>query len=167
MKGTMLSFIEMVRGANSEEDVNSLLEIMNPSDDPNEMGEKYEEVLGYNPITYFDEVKVRKIMESVCERYPDISFDIDGLVKDVNEAVAESREQIIVQYVHSAVIGTADEEDNNIDSIVKNIIAEKLNVSEEYVSSVIGEFDDDDEYIDDEDELDDEDIDDEKDFEDE
>ena len=156
MKGSMLKFIEIVRGANDEEDVNSLLEIMNPSDDSIEMGEKYNEVLGYNPITYFDETKVRNIMKTVSERYPNVSFDVDELIKDVNDAVAEAREQIIIQYVHSAVVSSVDDDDN-IDSIVKNIISEKMNVSEEDISSIIGEFDDDyDEEVDIDDEDDEE-----------
>lgn len=130
MEGSMLKFIQMVRDANSEEDITSLMDLMNPTDDADEMGNKYNEVLGYNPITYFDEIKVRDIMNEISSKYPNVKFNIDQVVNHANELIEDHKEYAIIQGIfwdaRDALISSGHDESDEMDSIIKGIISDKL-----------------------------------------
>jgi hypothetical protein len=51
----LLDYIVASATSHSEEDQSYLMKLMTPSADRDEMGEVYNNLLGYNPITYFDE----------------------------------------------------------------------------------------------------------------
>jgi C-terminal processing protease CtpA/Prc len=58
---TLLDYISATSSANSEEDQVLLMTLMKPTSDRDEMGEVYECLLGYNPITHFDEQDLNKV----------------------------------------------------------------------------------------------------------
>lgn len=85
MEGKFLDYINKTRNANSEDDIDELLRIMNPTDDRDEMGRVYEDVLGYNPLQYFDENALRSLLEEVTTYAP----------ASVVTIIKNSKEQII------------------------------------------------------------------------
>lgn len=67
----LLSYINATVSASSEQDVDYLLKIMSPSNDRDEMGKLYDEILGYNPITHFDKEDIRSMLKKCEEKAPD------------------------------------------------------------------------------------------------
>lgn len=65
---TLQQFIDTVT-ASSEADVTELLKVMNPTTEE-EMGPVYQQVIGYNPITYFDEKIVNEQIDKVLPYAP-------------------------------------------------------------------------------------------------
>lgn len=179
MQGSMLKFIEMVREANSEEDVTTLMDIMNPTDDESEMGEKYKEVLGYNPITYFDEIKVEKALIDLSEKYPSIDIASDDEAEECLSLISNYKEQTVVRFVYDTVRLALESDsedpscpDDETKAEIKKSIAKSLNIDEERVDNIIRNYqypddpkysysgdDEDYEVSDDSDEYDDEDYD--------
>lgn len=66
----LLDYINRTANANSEEDLDFLLELMRPTS-RNEMSEIYVQALGYNPITYFDEKYLYSIYDDIAATAPD------------------------------------------------------------------------------------------------
>ena len=130
----LLDYINRTANANSEEDLDFLLELMRPTS-RNEMSEIYVQTLGYNPITYFDEKYLYGIYDDIAATAPDsvqtqlrskkdeiISkvMDIDANIKEeylksllLQEIEAEtgwnSGESTEVRVIHSSDI--TDDED--------------------------------------------------------
>lgn len=85
----LLDYIMKTRNASDESDVENLLSICNtPSlDDKVVMGNLYEEALGYNPITAFDEEAVGSAFDAIYEVAP----------ATIQEQMDEKRSEIIEQ----------------------------------------------------------------------
>lgn len=88
MKGkkseALLAYINATVSSTSEEGLDPLLKLMNPSSDRLEMGDVYDDVLGYNPITYFDKEEIRSLTK-LCEKYaPEPTA---ALIKDMEEEI--------------------------------------------------------------------------------
>lgn len=56
--------------ANSEDDLDWLLDLMKPVDDRAKMGQVYQDVIGYNPLDYFDEKELRKQYKELLNYAP-------------------------------------------------------------------------------------------------
>ena len=78
--GDLMAYITTTASASSEEDINKLLLMMAPSDSKGEMGEIYSEVLGYNPISYFDRQYLEKQYDELLTIAPSTYYD-DLIVK--------------------------------------------------------------------------------------
>lgn len=65
---TLQQLIDTI-SANSEEDVTKLLQMMNPTS-AEEMGPIYIDVLGYNPIKYFDEKIIERQIDKLIPYAP-------------------------------------------------------------------------------------------------
>lgn len=75
--------------ANSEEDVDNLLEMMSPQNyTRSEMSEIMESGLGYDPISYYDKIRLGDLVDQMKEdsNLPD---DVDTLLKD-KEALVDA-----------------------------------------------------------------------------
>jgi hypothetical protein len=67
---TLLDYIQETVTASSEGDLEHLMVLMRPTENREEMGIVYDELLGYNPITYFDEKYQHRIYAGVISRAP-------------------------------------------------------------------------------------------------
>lgn len=84
---TLLDYISNSSTANSEEDMSYLLTLMQPTDNRIEMGQVYTNLLGYDPITYFDEKYVHKAYETILMRAPG----------NVKRLLTEKKEELITE----------------------------------------------------------------------
>lgn len=68
--------------SNSEESIDDLLDLMQPEGKSRyEMGETFEETLGYNPISYYDEQQLRKIADEIADD-PTTAPEVTEYIKD-------------------------------------------------------------------------------------
>lgn len=85
---TMQEYITKTVTANSEEDYDYLLLLMSPTDDRDEMGVVYQNTLGYDPITYFDERFLNKSFDELLLEAPssikdDLTKERENIIKNV------------------------------------------------------------------------------------
>ena len=65
-----LNEIIAIVNANSEEDVSDLLTLMSPDNTPKEeIQETFEEVIGYDPLSYFDKKELGEKLDSMIENH--------------------------------------------------------------------------------------------------
>ena len=71
MKGAkreaMMAYLTATATADSEGDVDSLLKLFNPVESREDMGEIFEDTLGYNPITHYDIKDVIKVVDDAID----------------------------------------------------------------------------------------------------
>lgn len=80
--------------ANSEEDVDSLLDMMSPQNfERSEMSEVFESTIGYDPISYYDKKRLAEMVEEL-EVSPDISEDVSELIKDSRESIVDEAYEV-------------------------------------------------------------------------
>lgn len=104
----MLRFLGDAATANSEADLDPVLNLFNPVDDRKEMGEKFEETLGYNPITHYDFKDVVAAVDSVSIQVSDegrmvIENQLDDIAKRAMAILEEGREAHIKAAVAKAL----------------------------------------------------------------
>lgn len=75
-KSKLLEYVTRTATANDEKDVEVILKLMHPVDDPDEMGETFEDVLGYNPIVYYDEKTIEDLLKTGSESLSEASKEI-------------------------------------------------------------------------------------------
>ena len=94
MSNTRLEQILDIVNANSEEAVDDLLTLLHPEDHTKEeIQESYEEVVGYDPTSYFDK---QEIDEIICSIRDDV-----GTPSDVVEYITHEKEELIKEsYEH-------------------------------------------------------------------
>lgn len=156
---TLKEFIDIVT-ANSEEDVNKLLTILNPTTEQ-EMSPVYEEVLGYNPIYYFD----RKTAEDFVDRIiPLAPIQAAQILKDKKEEIIDSSirifkdgrqnfvEGIVEEVVRNVIPVDIWDDDEMYDAFDKEACDTKYDDEDddddEYEDSMSDEYDDDDDGFD-------------------
>ena len=69
--------------ANGEEGLDSLMQLMEPKDEREEMSSLYEETLGYDPITYYDIKDIEKMIDDVS------SESIRNMINDHKDEIIE------------------------------------------------------------------------------
>jgi hypothetical protein len=108
--------------ASSEDDVVDALQDMQRIDDANEAGVALEQVLGYNPITFYDKRDLEKYYENILERAPSAIQDvmksrrdeiIDRTMKNVNDCKPE--------FYLAVLVNTIAETTGYIDPELKNV----------------------------------------------
>ena len=104
----MLKFLGNAATADSEADLDPVLNLFNPVDDRKEMGEKFEETLGYNPITHYDFRDVVAAVDSVSIQVSDegrmvIENQLDDIAKRAMAILEEGREAHIKAAVAKAL----------------------------------------------------------------
>ena len=112
----MLKFLGAAATADSEADLDPVLSLFNPVDSRKEMGEKFEETLGYNPITHYDFRDVLAAVDSVSIQISDegrlvIENQIEDIAKRAMELLEGARETHINRAVVQALqefLGKAD-----------------------------------------------------------
>ena len=88
--------------ANGEEGLETLFRIMEPEDDRDEMGTVFEDTIGYNPITYYDEKDIDALIEDVTEE------SIREMIKErhdeiVEETLKNHRESIVDDFANAVI----------------------------------------------------------------
>lgn len=100
--GKLLDYINATASASSEDDVDVLLQIMNPTSDREEMGIVYQEALGYNPVDYFDEMVLRTRFEATALTAPTViatllNNSVDNIINSaLNHAKNENDMQLSI-----------------------------------------------------------------------
>lgn len=103
--------------AESEDDVDYLLKLMHPSDDRFEMGEVYNNTLGYNPINYFDEQYLKKVYDRVVQNAPEsLVFKLQKRKDEIIEKVLMRKLSNIDEYLYQILLTVIEEETGWIDS---------------------------------------------------
>lgn len=142
--GKMIGFINAIRNTQCEEDVEMLLCLSTPLADKVEMGNLYDEILGYNPITYYDEKVIRDIATEVESKTGVKLEDIDSIVLDILNEVENAKATVISEtlmaYYHDLV------ESSKISGIV-SIIASNLDLDPAEIINFDDELDDDDDDV--------------------
>lgn len=88
VKGKMFDLINNVRGSIDEDGYNSLMDLMKPDEFSKEVMEnKYEETLGYNPLTYFDSESLKRAYNNISK----LSF-IDDKTKEYFKSIIDPHE---------------------------------------------------------------------------
>ena len=59
--------LRLAAEAHSEEDLDPLFELLDPEPNSRDMGKKFENVIGYNPITYHPEIAAHGVFASASE----------------------------------------------------------------------------------------------------
>lgn len=86
MEPTLKKILATVSASN-EDDINELMELMNPTDRES-MGKRYEESIGYNPITYFDKMEMEEIFEEICVE--DIPISKSNEIRKIKDQIIDS-----------------------------------------------------------------------------
>lgn len=146
-----MEYLKKTISAESEEDLEYLYKALRPSNDREEMSEVYKEVLGYNPLTYFDHSDIEELYNEIVEMAPDSLRD--SLIEDRNDIIQttmDRKEKLHGEYLLSLLMLVIKEETGWVPKKYEDVYS---------VRSLMEEFDlpddlDDDIY--DEDEEDDE-----------
>lgn len=91
----LMAYLTATATADSEEDVEKLLGLFNPVEDRSEMGDIFEETLGYNPITHYDMADIVNAVDSAIEHVSAKSLD---LIKGNQDAIAKRALEIYEQH---------------------------------------------------------------------
>lgn len=110
--------------ATEEED--ELLEILKPEGkSEEELGADFENVVGYNPITYCDREKAEKVLDFISQEYPEYASRISEIYDDVyyavETAVRESKNQTIGETVMDTVLCLLSDLEIDIKALSENI----------------------------------------------
>lgn len=89
-----LEYINRLANASSDEDVDFLIQLMQPTDNQEEMGHVYMDTLGYNPIEYFDRRKLETAYSTIMDVAP------DSLKSDLNTVKPGIIEHVIAMKAH-------------------------------------------------------------------
>jgi len=108
----LLKYLNATRGASSEEDYSDLYAVLEPTSSAEEMGEVYENVLGYNPVTYFDVTFISDAIMKGCEALPEkyaaklidkkdeiISLTMEGFTDDKRTLLTTTLLDIVDEYL--------------------------------------------------------------------
>lgn len=122
-----LNEIIAIVNANSEEDVSDLLTLMSPDNTPKEeIQETFEEVIGYDPLSYFDKKELGEKLNSMIEDREtpeDVAEDLvnqkDEIVDAAYEIFDDSKSDYLDEALNEAIeekVGYVADPDNDDDS---------------------------------------------------
>lgn len=122
-----LNEIIAIVNANSEEDVSDLLTLMSPGNTPKEeIQETFEEVIGYDPLSYFDKKELGEKLDSMIENHEtpeDVAEDLadqkDEIVDAAYEIFDDSKSDYLNEALNEAIeekVGYVADPDNDDDS---------------------------------------------------
>ena len=122
-----LNEIIAIVNANSEEDVSDLLTLMSPGNTPKEeIQETFEEVIGYDPLSYFDKKELGEKLDSMIEDREtpeDVAEDLadqkDEIVDAAYEIFDDSKSDYLDKALNEAIeekVGYVADPDNDDDS---------------------------------------------------
>lgn len=100
--------LRLAAEAHSEEDLDPLFELLDPEPNSRDMGKKFENVIGYNPITYYTEKAAHDVFASASELLKEYPRTVKALKDIENESVAEAvekNEETREQYVYFGLKG--------------------------------------------------------------
>lgn len=139
----LLDYINRTANANSEEDLDFLLELMRPTS-RNEMSEIYVQTLGYNPITYFDEKYLYSIYDDIAATAPDsVQNQLRSKKDEIISKVMDLDANIKEDYLKSLLFQEIEEETG------WKVTGRGIYISREEPHSAVEE--DDEDYYDDDD----------------
>lgn len=100
--------------ANSEEDVDDLISLLTPdSCDAGELGETFESVIGYDPISYYDKKRLESLIDDIK--------DNGDTPEDVSEYINSSKEEL----VNDAYDDFDDHRDEYLEQSLNRVIEDK------------------------------------------
>ena len=122
-----LNEIIAIVNANSEEDVSDLLTLMSPDNTPKEeIQETFEEVIGYDPLSYFDKKELGEKLDSMIEDretpedvVEDLADQKDEIVDAAYEIFDDSKSDYLNEALNEAIeekVGYVADPDNDDDS---------------------------------------------------
>ena len=81
--------------------------------DERELGLAFEETIGYNPMVYHDDKKIREILDCVAKEKPELRAFIEeneeGIVETVLQAITEEKPEVIAATTLDCIVGLSDE----------------------------------------------------------
>lgn len=90
--GALLTYLAKTATANSEEDLDGLLGLLQPAESEEVAGENFTKALGYNPITYYDAKTIGELIDEIV----DYDGNPDETLSDIaKQHIRERREEII------------------------------------------------------------------------
>ncbi len=100
--------LRLAAEANSEEDLNPLFDMLDPDPDSKKMGKTFNDVLGYNPITYYTEEAAHSVFSDANDMLKDYPKTVDELKKREDEIVSDlvvNTENTRAQYAYFGIKG--------------------------------------------------------------
>lgn len=90
--GALLTYLAKTATANSEEDLDGLLGLLQPAESEEVAGENFTKALGYNPITYYDAKTIGDLLDELV----DYDGNPDETLSDIGkQSIRDRRETII------------------------------------------------------------------------
>lgn len=91
--------------ADSEEDLDFLMVLLNPVERRDEMGDIYSDILGYNPLNYYDEKFLGNAYTAIAEIAPEaIKDELNYKRDDIIEALLDQKSSDIEEYLMTSLI---------------------------------------------------------------
>ncbi len=91
--GKLLAYLTRTATANSEDDVEELLGLLNPVEDEIEAGRNFEEAIGYNPINYYDRKYANGVLNDILDA---CNGDLIGTISDESvQRIRDHKDDII------------------------------------------------------------------------
>lgn len=148
-----MKFIEYLRDVNEDNYMDRLDPILNPSSDEVEAGKAYEEVLGYNPITFHLDDSLSKVLAAITKSIPQLAPTIDEVRDSLKDAIHDEvralKKETIASIVFDTLLNFSDDLEVDIQD-VKHIIESTLDLPD----LIIDPLDGDDYMLDEEDDED-------------
>ena len=117
--------LRLASEAHSEEDLDPLFELLDPSPNAREMGKKFNEVIGYNPITYYTESTARDVFAQVCtslESYPKTVRALTESEESIIEELLDHTETTRAQYAYFGIKGKIRKLISNIGEVPNSVL---------------------------------------------
>ena len=145
-----MKFVENLRSANEENYLDVLDPILNPSSDEVEAGKAYEELLGYDPITFHLDDSLGKVLSAITKAIPQLAVTIDEIRDSLKDAIHEEvralKKETIASILFDTLLNFTDDLEVDIQD-VKHIIEDTLDLPDLIIDPL-----DDEEYLLDEEE---------------
>lgn len=109
-----LAYLNRTVHADSEDDLDFLFDILSPTFDREDMGEKYKTAIGYNPLDFFDEHYLRGL-------YDDLVEDTTGAAHDALIAKEDS-------IIHEALDRRDEIQEDHLSGILTSIISREIGI---------------------------------------
>lgn len=130
----MDDLIKIVTASNEEESFEDLLTLMNPdSHSKEEIQETYEEVFGYDPVTYYDRTALKQMLDHM-KLSNDVPNDVLTILEEESDSIIED-----------AISRFESDREDHLSDALNAVIEERTgyNPNGEYDSEDDHEFDDD------------------------
>ena len=117
--------LRLASEAHSEDDLDPLFELLDPTPDAKEMGKKFNEVIGYNPITYYTESTARDVFAEVCtslESYPKTVQALTESEESIIEELLDHTETTRAQYAYFGIKGKIRKLISNVGEVPNTVL---------------------------------------------